>query len=265
MYYVLNDTLFYSPDDGHLYLDEDCREPVVSLTPVLNRLLQHMLMNPGLLITRDEFLEKVWDSYGKQGSSHTLNQYVGIIRKLLEQYLHIACIETVPRQGYIFSGNIIIRKVESSVVSEQVSHFAEGTTVESPEETDDNHPQSKTSVRKNIWLLLSAILLTVGVGLLITWSSFSGSKLKTYHLFKDNGCNVYGKKSLLEDKDQEKIYGEVQVMIKKYNIKCTARDSVYFFRNEFNGDSDTFETMLSYCHVDNNNNDNCMTYRNYRQ
>ncbi|MBH2847086.1 helix-turn-helix domain-containing protein, partial [Serratia marcescens] len=96
MNYIIDDVLVYCPDDGSVSHISKPEEIIMVLTPVLNRILLLLIENQGSLVPRDLFFEKVWDNYGKNASSHTLSQYMGVLRKIFENELGASCIDTIP-------------------------------------------------------------------------------------------------------------------------------------------------------------------------
>ena len=67
------------------------------------KLLCLLVDNQGKLVTREEIIEKIWNGYG--GGDEGLTQAISFLRKALND-TNKQIIETVPKGGYIFRGNV---------------------------------------------------------------------------------------------------------------------------------------------------------------
>jgi two-component system response regulator MprA len=63
-------------------------------------LLAYMMDNPGIVLTRDMILERVW-GWGYAGSTNIVDVYVGYLRNKLEQEGRPTLIQTVRGVGYV--------------------------------------------------------------------------------------------------------------------------------------------------------------------
>jgi DNA-binding winged helix-turn-helix (wHTH) protein len=268
MYYVINDTLIYSPDDGQVYHAEDRADPITTLTPVLNRILLLMISNQGLLITRDEFLEKVWDNYGKQGSAHTLNQYISIIRKLLEQHLNVECIQTVPRQGYLLSQHITINIIESinfkntdtdtdtDTIADVVSDFSLSSLG-----IVNNYIRKKIIVEYKKICFVLFVFFTLSIFIYFNYLYFEYGSFKFSQVLHVGGCEIFSKAEDFNKNEKKQSYESVQDIIKTYNLQCNNNGDMYFSKQKSEEDGSILESMLSVCYLDTNGIDNCTSYR----
>jgi two-component system, OmpR family, response regulator len=73
-----------------LELDEDTREvtrggELIELTNTEYRLLRYMLLNPRLVLTRQQILDQVWD-YDFNGDARVLETYISYLRKKLDRH-----------------------------------------------------------------------------------------------------------------------------------------------------------------------------------
>jgi len=75
----------------------------IKLEPRLMKLLCLLVDNRGKLVTREEIIEKIWNGYG--GGDEGLTQAISFLRKALND-TNKEIIETVPKGGYIFRGNV---------------------------------------------------------------------------------------------------------------------------------------------------------------
>ncbi|EAU0090986.1 helix-turn-helix domain-containing protein, partial [Salmonella enterica] len=117
MTYVLDDIISYCPEDGTIKVLGGSDQDMTILTPVPNRILQLLVKNQGKMLNRDTILVEVWDNYGKVGSTNSLKQNIGLLRKTLDPYLNTSTIVTMPNQGYMFNAQtkIIVIDEETGV------------------------------------------------------------------------------------------------------------------------------------------------------
>lgn len=88
-----------------LVLDRDTHElsaggKAVHLTPTEYRLVAHLMERPGVVVTRDELLEKVWGFHPGTGSASVIRVHVGNLRRKMTRLGHGRLLETLPHRGY---------------------------------------------------------------------------------------------------------------------------------------------------------------------
>lgn len=89
---------------GDLRLDPATRQAwrgqaELALSPKEFALLELFLRHPGQVLTRTRILEHVWD-YTYDGVSNVVDQYVGYLRRKVDQPFGVAQLETVRGAGY---------------------------------------------------------------------------------------------------------------------------------------------------------------------
>lgn len=158
MNYLIEDIILYCDDDGSIrnisQNDNEDENPIL-LTPVPNRILSLLLANQGNLVTHEKFYVEVWDRYGKSGSSNSLKQYIGVIRKLLKKHSGKDCIITVPGKGYLFPPDIRVNiQIEDVPVILNHEEFK-------PSRGECRLKRSSKNINLYlfIWLLLSFIII----------------------------------------------------------------------------------------------------------
>ena len=80
-------------DEAKVYVNDK----IIELTALEYRLLLIFASNKGLLLTRQQILDKIWDSDGNFVDDNTLTVYVKRLREKLGEAIHI---ETVRGMGY---------------------------------------------------------------------------------------------------------------------------------------------------------------------
>lgn len=80
-------------DDTKVYVNDKS----IELTALEYRLLLIFASNKGILLTRQQILDKIWDADGNFVEDNTLTVYVKRLREKLGEAIHI---ETVRGMGY---------------------------------------------------------------------------------------------------------------------------------------------------------------------
>ena len=81
------------PDEAKVYVNDK----IIELTALEYRLLLIFASNKGILLTRQQILDKIWDADGNFVEDNTLTVYVKRLREKLGEAIHI---ETVRGMGY---------------------------------------------------------------------------------------------------------------------------------------------------------------------
>lgn len=256
MNYLIEDIILYSDDDGSIRnVSQDEDEHPMLLTPVPNRILSLLLANQGNLVTHETFYIEVWDRYGKSGSSNSLKQYIGVIRKLLKKNSGKECIITVPGKGYLFPPDI---HVSSQIEDAPVLLKHEGFTL-SPGKCRLKNPLENKRIHVYILLLFSVITVIFLLYREIYRADYLVSEnLKKLTSIKN--CPVFSLSSVIL-KDSDYYQQDIERLFAENKMTCDKDDIFYYFtsvkdkKNEINSYS-----ILSKCSSDNAN-DICMTFR----
>lgn len=260
MIYVLDDVISYCPEDGTIKVLDGSDQDMTILTPVPNRMLQLLVENQGKMLSRDTFLTEVWDKYGKVGSTNSLKQNIGLLRKILDTHLNKSTIITMPKQGYMFNTNtkIITSSTESNLVTDLFKKPKEGS-LELRKIIDTVGLISE----KNL-LILFTILTVIGLVYLAYNTSTNYTNINTYELSNINGCKIYSLKSYDNPNDKSEAQEEVQLIINRIKPKCSEQDRFLFYNN-FNKNGITERSkLLIHCGQSISKEIGCITYRTNR-
>lgn len=116
MNYIIEGKVIYRSVDGTIRLIAEDESQSLTLTPLVNNIFNYLISHRGELVTRQKIFDEVWEKGGLIPSSHTLNQYISLIRKFLLTYLgDIDVIITIPRVGYVFSNEVIVEDEDFNV------------------------------------------------------------------------------------------------------------------------------------------------------
>ncbi|HHH9825357.1 winged helix-turn-helix domain-containing protein [Enterobacter asburiae] len=109
MVYLIDGVVIYDALNGTLRRTSEKVVDAVNLTTIANKILWHLLLHHGELVTRDTLFDEIWEKEGIVSSSNTLTQYISLLRKTFSRYLgNKEVIVTVPRSGYYFSKDITV-------------------------------------------------------------------------------------------------------------------------------------------------------------
>ena len=110
--YIIGENIKFSPSTESLNLIAN-PEISILLTPACSRLLQYLLSEQGIVITREAIFLKLWSQYGNTPSNSSLNTYVSQIRK---SFMNLGeendVIITIPKMGFLFNPDIKIIPVQ---------------------------------------------------------------------------------------------------------------------------------------------------------
>lgn len=110
MKYIIEERVYFRPDDGTLWLIDRETEKII-LPPIVSRLMTVLLEEQGKVLTREELMHRVWTIHGLEPSGNSLNQYISNIRRNMQNLgLSDDVIRTVPRIGFILNNEILIEK-----------------------------------------------------------------------------------------------------------------------------------------------------------
>lgn len=116
-YYIINNEVIYFPHENKLSTVDAIGQKMGINTPV-GRCLQLLIENRGRVVSRDDFLEAVWNRNGSYVSQNTFYQNISLLRKSLKNIgLTEDIIVTVRRQGFSLSDNVVIEVVPPSASS----------------------------------------------------------------------------------------------------------------------------------------------------
>ena len=93
-------------EEGPLRLDRDSRETSwngqnIPLTKKEFDLLEYLMLNRGVAVSRSELLDKVW-GYSYVGDTNVVDVYIRYLRCKLDDPFHVKLIHTVRGVGYLF-------------------------------------------------------------------------------------------------------------------------------------------------------------------
>ena len=175
MKYLLADAIIYDNEDGSLSLKGEESDEHQTLTSTANYIFSLLIAHHGMVVDRETFLQDVWDERGLTGSNNSLNQYISILRKLLDNMAPgTTFIITVPKTGFMLNAEISVQPLSRE----------SAPALPAPERA----PRSRPTLA--IWLAIATMIVAAICG---SYLSQKQSPLVTgrYLLTQIDGCPVY--------------------------------------------------------------------------
>ncbi|MEB6185370.1 winged helix-turn-helix domain-containing protein [Enterobacter roggenkampii] len=204
MLYTLDDKVIYDPVNANLRRHDEKVVDATHLTVIANKILHHLVMHHGELVTRETLFDEVWEKAGIASSSNTLNQYISLLRKTLAGYLERQdIIVTVPRAGYYLSKEISI-----SVHTHQHQRFSH--------------------LPKYIAAAMALGVIVAGSFLYTT----QPEKIIPRKIGEIKGCPVYDISGVKSDVADASSFAVAKEALEKNNQICTQTTAFYMFAQE---------------------------------
>lgn len=175
------------------------------------QILMALLENPGQLVSREEFRQRIWSADTFVDFSHGLNAAVNKLREALcDSPEEPRYIETLPRRGYRFIGKV--EEVSEPITNADTAPVVPVPPVVQPPSSPrrvtliDDEWQSSIPVRRQtlvrIWALAAAVVFGVGVTGFFWSRSTSGPSPSEIERFQKQGAEAEQKELALRSKRQ---------------------------------------------------------------
>ncbi len=131
--FIINEEVIFDANVFELRLIDN-RDQAITLNAPTARCLKLLLERAGQVVSREEFMQEVWQARGIVVSQNTFYQNISLLRKSLQKMgLSADIIATVRGVGFVFSPEACVQLVEDD---------------NSPEYVDMNFGDDKTSLIK---------------------------------------------------------------------------------------------------------------------
>lgn len=255
MRYLIENDILYNPLDGSLADVTLPEEPHTVLTPMSNNVLLLLIEKRGSVVSRDDFINKVWVENGLVGSVHTLNQYLSNLRKLFHLYLgERDVIVTVPKQGYMIAREIVITEIEDEPLIQTPL-----LSQTSPDKSEERHSIRPTPVpgRKYaaIGLLLTLILLAGVAGIMLHNNRFQAADV--YAIGSIGQCPLFSFKKTSSPDYINKEREVAEAISREEGLHCLTHGAFYIAIDESMLSGVPSKVMLSRCIEGPRDNDIC--------
>lgn len=264
MIYILNNIIQFDSSSGEV-LRLSSNVEIAKLTPILNYILILLIKNNHVITSRTELIEEISNAYNINVSINTINQYLSMLRKLLQQQLNIDnAILNISKKGIILSSEIIIKIDEKTEVIEDKIQNTQQKINKNSElmlsfAKDYNNKKISifTSNKKIMKTSLMAIVIlfffvSVYLFYFLTKSNFLYKPISYYKIIEVDGCPVYSfQKGALEV-----VNDIMKDHIKKFELKCENNDTFFYYSNASSSGKNK-QSLLAKCEK----NKTCITTR----
>lgn len=186
MVFEIVNTIAFRSEDGAMWnIAQPDRK--VSLTAIPARLFTYFLENTDKVIGREELFNNIWDKYGLEPSSNSVNQYLSLIRKsLIELGCEEEIIKTLPRVGFYIAGERVSRSEENNQMIDPVQDAP-------PSSSGWGHAlfQGYTPWVVGISCIISALLVTHLIDYGMVKPDYAFPKSTLYRIGAIETCPVY--------------------------------------------------------------------------
>jgi DNA-binding winged helix-turn-helix (wHTH) protein len=107
--YVIDDYIIFTPSDSMVRLKSGALQDIneVLLPVPASRLLSVLLENRNQILSKEELLNRVWESHGMKGSTHNLAHYTMLIRKAFKTLdFSRTIIVTIHKKGLVINPDL---------------------------------------------------------------------------------------------------------------------------------------------------------------
>ncbi|MFC0226164.1 winged helix-turn-helix domain-containing protein [Serratia aquatilis] len=256
--FLINDSVLYSPDEHRLTpLGSRGRETVLN-APV-NRCLLLLLKNPGVVVSQEEIFREVWEKQGQYVTMNTLYQNILLLRRaMLNAGVIKKTIKTIPKVGFVFTGNVQVLESEREDIAQSVVNVEFTDTsfaIDAIEHEQENNtkdaegyntalPNSNSTTKiANKWPLINSVkwktitrLLSPAAFLGILFILLTIGPAKNILFFNThdkwatvNQCSIY------IDRGERASYSENEInFLKARNVTCGPDEFIYITKTPTN-------------------------------
>jgi len=222
MQYTINENIIFDTVQSTLFNTQT--EQSVTLSISQSHILELLINSNADIIPKDKLINDLWDKHGISTSGHTLNQYVSILRNVLNNLGCADYIITIPRIGLRVNPDIMISR--QSTVSSQ---------------SDVKEKKGSLSTKCYVFIVcIVTLLIVLPVFYLIN------SKENELDSPKIKNCLI---KSIQDFSaaDQLTMKRQAEEILLENNLTCNSQRVVFFGRYKLLSDNNYGRTLLSYC------------------
>ncbi|AKJ41241.1 winged helix-turn-helix domain-containing protein [Pragia fontium] len=220
MYYQIDDIVGFNPEDGTLW---SLLEPgeLVTIPRLASMLLELLIINNQKSLSRDFFMNELWESKGLVSSGNNLNNYISIIRRTLSTLGIDDIIKTIPKHGFSFEAKHIQRfDEEHRSVDEEIK------IEETPIPLNPKVPVNKKKIAIVLLIVIAVISLAV------YWQQKKEHEFsKTVRLGKIENCNimvVWNGQS--NDYGLDTVQNSLNKLAASHFIDCKRKSTLYYYK-----------------------------------
>jgi len=235
--FLISNSITYISDQHRLIPTGKNGSEVVLNVPA-SRCLQLLLLRPGTVISQQDFFKFAWQSQGQYVTTNTFYQNISLLRKgLTVAGIKEDIIRTIPKEGLLFSGTVLILDTEHESQDEQHEKDIELLNENGGEATHNVIKNNNATLKKQknniskIWrklIRLNPLIVLLILSLTLIFIFLKDNKqarvfFETHRKISDiNQCSIYVNKSELRLTDDGYIS-----FLKSKNIVCRPTQFIY--------------------------------------
>lgn len=233
--FLINNSITYISDQHRLIPAGKKGDDIVLNAPA-SRCLQLLLLRPGRVISQQDFFKFAWQSQGQYVTSNTFYQNISLLRKgLATAGIKEDIIRTVPKEGILFSGDVLILDSEQKNEEEGnikdvvlLNEHSEGSEYNETKSGADTLKKTKETLLKirNILIYFNPSIIVMML-IFIVFILMDNNKASVFFeshrkITNVNQCSIYVNKSELRLTDDGYIK-----FLKSKNIVCRPEQFIY--------------------------------------
>lgn len=235
--FLINNAITYISDQ-HRLIPVGKRGNEVVLNVPASRCLQLLLLRPGTVISQQDFFKYAWQNQGQYVTTNTFYQNISLLRKgLATAGIKEDIVRTVPKEGLLFSGTVLILDTEQENQEEQSEKDIE-LLGESGEKTTHNESKIESptlkkpknnilKIRRRLIYLNPLIFAAILTSILLFFVLRDNNQVRNFYeshrkISNVNQCSIYVNKSELRLTDDGYIR-----FLKSKNIVCRPEQFIY--------------------------------------
>ncbi|PHI28532.1 winged helix-turn-helix domain-containing protein [Budvicia aquatica] len=223
MYYQINKLIGFNPEDGSLWA---LSEPgnLVTIPRFASLLLELLIKNNQKSLSRDFFMNELWENKGLVSSNNNLNNYISIIRRTLSSLGLDDIIKTIPRYGFSFDAKTIeIFDSERVELSEPPVELEEEQVI-----------YKKTNSKFLLKIVISIILfwLITIVFIFLKYPQQNTQFNKVMPLGMIENCKVMGIwNGIPNNYNMNKVINGLSSLTESHVIDCKMKSTIYYYES----------------------------------
>ncbi|HHB1426017.1 TPA: winged helix-turn-helix domain-containing protein [Serratia odorifera] len=264
MKYIINLTIVFDPE-GRILMLRNNNQLTVGLSNPATRLLNELIKNNKVELTRETLIKHVWEDYGFSPSSATLSNHISELRKAFE-VLGVSknILITVPRIGFKMEAEIhpetkalkekelaATEKIE--MIPPSLELVSEGNTA--PPLIDAKSEKTPYRMKKSVLFLTLAL---VSIATATAFVVLTRDDEPTLVDVQDK-CNIY---TLDDNKQSTELSDKARKMLVSEKIDCTqANRDIFYMEARPANELLKVHFMAACTKNDNMNYKNCNNYK----
>lgn len=257
MYYQINKLIGFNPEDGSLWA---LSEPgnLVTIPRFASLLLELFIKNNQKSLSREFFMNELWENKGLVSSSNNLNNYISIIRRTLSSLGLDDIIKTIPRYGFSFDAKSI------EIFDSERVNLSEPQVELKKEKALYRKINSKFLLKVIISIILFWLIAVVFVFFKYSQQNTQFNKIMPLGMVEN--CKVMGIwNGIPNNYSMKEVTQNLSRLTETHGIDCKVKSTIYYYESISAKTPSVMEriTIVVQCPEILNNNMECKNFITY--